>query len=373
MAAKLSDDEAWKQSETLARALQAEFGGRRKIERTLGEFSSYFTVETRIDGLGECWIAVRPDAWQISCVEFSLGGPDRPGAKTPWLLVNQTKPIDYSWGDPGVLASGAFANRKLRVLRGRNMPASAVKRFCRTHERTIEELQLRPTEYIFFGGRLALRCTGGDMAKGRARVELLRRFRSGSRAEQVPERTIFAREFRIAPAERGRHRLGGVDAAAPVCPECGAAAQRVAKLDLTDSVLSKTKLRRKSWPVFWCFECAEWKPTYHDVSDNDLKTLGPQGRALAIAPDSAPSALRERRMTLRASVAGKTDSAGSKVGGAPAWVQRPAVPSCVRCKEPMSFVLQLASDRTINYEDSGTIYSFACPDCCVSATLLQSH
>lgn len=373
MAAKLRDNEALKQSETLARAVQAEFGGQRKIERTLGEFSSYFTVYTRIKGLGECWIAVRPDAWQISCVEFSLGGSDGPGTKTPWLLVNRTKPVDYTWGDKGVLAPAAFANRKLRVLRGRNMPAPAAKRFCRTHERTIEELQLRPGEYIFFGGRLAFRCAGGDMAKARARVELLRRFLAGPCAEPVPERSLFTREFRLAPAKRGRHRFGGLGVAAPVCAGCGAATQKVAELDLTDGLLPKTKLKRKSWPVFWCFECGDWKQTYHDVSGQAIRTLGPKGRPLAARPDSAPPALRERRMTLRASVTGKIDSTGSKAGGAPAWVQSSVVPACVRCKEPMRFVLQLASDRSISYEDCGTLYSFVCADCRVSATLLQSH
>jgi hypothetical protein len=372
MAAKLSDANAWKQSETLARALQAEFGGRRKVERTAGEFSSYFTVQTRVDGLGECWIAVRPDGWQLSCVEFSLGRPDRPGSKTPWLLINRTKAVDYTWGDKGVLAPGSFANPNLRVLRGREMTASDAKRFCRTHERTIEELQLRPGEYIFFGGRLALRCAGADMALARARVELLRRFHAGARAESVPERAIFAREFRLAAANRGPHRFGGVGVA-PICSDCGAAAQLVAELDLNDGVLPKAKLRRKSWPVFWCFECAEWEPRYHDVSGKTITTLSPRGRPLAAVVGSAPPALRERRMALRASAVGKTNSTGSKVGGAPAWVQTSAVPACVRCKEPMSFMLQLASDRKINFEDRGTLYSFASLDCHVSATLLQSH
>jgi hypothetical protein len=39
----------------------------------------------------------------------------------------------------------------------------------------------------------------------------------------------------------------------------------------------------------------------------------------------------------------------------------------------MAFVLQLASDSRISYGDMGMLYAFACPDCRITASLVQSH
>jgi len=137
--------------------------------------------------------------------------------------------------------------------------------------------------------------------------------------------------------------------------------------------LGKTELRRATLLVFWCLECCEWGPTFHDLSAERVTTLNAKGRPLPAPKQASATDLPERRMTLVPVAAGKRGGRGPKVGGTATWLQSPAVPECVRCHQPMSFVLQLASDRTISYGDVGTLYSFVCPKCQVSATLVQSH
>ena len=48
-------------------------------------------------------------------------------------------------------------------------------------------------------------------------------------------------------------------------------------------------------------------------------------------------------------------------------------PGCPKCEKPMAFVLQLASDARISYDDMGMLYAFVCPECKIAASLVQSH
>jgi hypothetical protein len=364
-----------KQSRALARVLQKEWGGRVRLECTGGEWPTQFAI-LRIPRLGEGWIEVAPDSWQVN-FDFRWVAPGLERELPGWFMVNRTKPVDFVlWKDSKpVRMPGVFAHYDAPVARGPTTPARAVTRFARAHEATIRALALRPGEFVFFGsGRLALRCVGDDMALARRRFAILRPLLGDESPAPAPEPMLFAREFRFKPATRGaRHRLGGAHAAPPACPECGGAAQLVTELDLRDPKLPKTKLRRKTWPVFWCLECCAWGPTFHDISAERLVALDAKGRPVRPPEAVAPTRLRERRMTLQASPKGKTESSGSKAGGTACWLQSPDVPACPNCLGAMRFVLQLASDRTISYADVGQLYSFACPNCRVSATLVQSH
>lgn len=369
------------QALAVGKALQREFGGRMKPERQGGDLP-YFLVP-RIPGFGKVDIEFGPDAWQINCEQFSSPLPGL-GPKSPaWFAVNRTKPVGFLLKPKPVRARGVFARYDVPVSRGDRTPLALVKKFCRANEATIVELGLRDGEFLFVGyGRLVLRAQAGDLALARQRIAILRRLFAGNSRAPEPERALFAREVLLKPAPRGaatrarmKHRCGGAHAGAPACVSCGAAEQLMAELDLRDGVLGKTKLRRATLPVFWCLECGDWDPVFHDLSGERITTLDRKGKPLP-APKAASAAdLRERPMTLVPLVAGKRAGSvrGAKAGGAPAWLQSPEVPECVRCRAPMAFALQLPSDRSISFGDVRTLYAFVCPACQVSATLVQSH
>jgi hypothetical protein len=72
-------------------------------------------------------------------------------------------------------------------------------------------------------------------------------------------------------------------------------------------------------------------------------------------------------------MAGAPIGTRSKLGGAPDWIQRPAVPTC-SCGNLMSFYGQLDSigDKII-LADCGMVYVFVCFGCFDTQSVLQSY
>ena len=71
--------------------------------------------------------------------------------------------------------------------------------------------------------------------------------------------------------------------------------------------------------------------------------------------------------------AGKKAGRASKLGGKPSWIQTDETPDCPKCEKAMAFVLQLRSSPDMSYADEGMLYAFACPECQVVSSLVQSH
>jgi uncharacterized protein YwqG len=78
----------------------------------------------------------------------------------------------------------------------------------------------------------------------------------------------------------------------------------------------------------------------------------------------------------------------SKLGGEPDWVQRPEVPKCSACKQPMTFVAQIDSmehdekhnphaidclsrQQQFMFGDVGMIYVFVCFGCTKTKSVVQ--
>jgi len=144
------------------------------------------------------------------------------------------------------------------------------------------------------------------------------------------------------------------------------------RVDLLDPALPKNKYCQVDFPVFWCLDCCEWGPMFFDLSKERVIPFG-KGMLVAKALDFSKSNLGLRSVSLMPVVADKKIGRKTKLGGSPAWIQGEQIPECPKCKHGMTFVLQLASNSQISFGDMGMLYAFVCPDCKVSATLIQSH
>jgi hypothetical protein len=192
-----------------------------------------------------------------------------------------------------------------------------------------------------------------------------------------PARVLFAAEWLIktAPkASESAHVLGGALAQPVACVHCGDKSHLMARIDLADPGLPETLLGRGKLPVFWCLDCGEWESTFFDLSDSVPVPLVAPGRA-AVTDGSGHSHddLPEKRVALVPVPVGKRAGRKSKLGGKPTWIQNEETPECPKCRKPMVFVLQLASDSRITFCDMGMLYAFACPECRITASRIQSH
>jgi hypothetical protein len=188
-------------------------------------------------------------------------------------------------------------------------------------------------------------------------------------AKQVSDR---AHRIKIGAAKKGvtsasRHRFGGSLETALICENCRTPIHLILTIDTSDKALRLPKLGRPSLPIVYCLNCMSWDPLYVDYSADALRIVR-QSKAEKVNDDAA---LEERAVSLVPLASPKTSA--SKVGGSPTWLQGPAIPDCIGCKEPMTFFGQLKSLPTLSFGDDGVLYSFVCPDCKVSATLIQSH
>jgi hypothetical protein len=163
-----------------------------------------------------------------------------------------------------------------------------------------------------------------------------------------------------------RHAFGGILEPGVACRNCKTPVHLLLTFDTTDRALG-LKSWGKALPVLFCLDCMSFPSlTYVDHSRRHPRML--QQERSERFMENSPLDARGVQLTPVASSA-----KGSKVGGAPTWIQGPEVPECITCKAPMAFLAQLASTRHVAFADEGRLYTFVCAACRVSASLVQSH
>lgn len=251
--------------------------------------------------------------------------------------------------------------------------------FCRRHQGLLKELGLSSRDYLGVTSQAAsFFWQEEDEATTLRRLNHFEKFLQAISRPPQPERLWFKNEWLLKPAPKSTshngtpHALGGTWMPPVACPQCGCANNLMARIDLADPALPNTDLGRRMLPLFWCRSCQEWEAAFWDISHPIAKILQAQGKnAKKIEPGEQD--LPERRIQLVPVPAGKKAGAKSKLGGAPNWIQSPATPNCPKCDKPMAFMLQLASNSPIAYGDMGMLYAFACPECKMAASVVQSH
>jgi hypothetical protein len=180
---------------------------------------------------------------------------------------------------------------------------------------------------------------------------------------------VSDRAFRLkigAKAGASPHRFGG-SLDTPPCANCRTPIHVILTIDASDASLKLAKLGRRSIPILYCLNCMSWDPLYIDFSADVLRVVR-QSTQEKVNEDAA---LEESAVSL--TPLKSPDTAVSKVGGSPKWLQGPDIPDCARCAKPMMFFAQLRSLPDLSFGDEGTLYAFVCPDCKIIATFIQSH
>ena len=265
------------------------------------------------------------------------------------------------------------------VVSANTLTDTFVADFCRRHQAWLKQLSLAPGERVVVSNEgMSFVWQELDDLKAIPRLKFFGDFIHAITKLPKPERFLYSNEWLIKPAPKtggakssAPHTLGGAFTKPVACPHCGLATNLMAHVDLSDAALPKTALGRGKLPVFWCLDCGEWDATFFDISKASPKPLMAAGKKATT--ETGEEDLPERRVMLVTVPPGKKAGRKSKLGGSPAWIQSESVPDCPKCVKPMAFVLQLASDSRISYCDMGMLYAFVCPDCKVTASLIQSH
>jgi hypothetical protein len=262
-----------------------------------------------------------------------------------------------------------------------SIPQGSIRQFCRQNEADIIALRLGSDEFVrFIGEGIVLYATSFDINLTRERVVRLKRIFDCNSGPVPVERRFSDKEFGIKLGKTitskegsgARHQFGGRLHYPVRCPACAESGTLIARIGLDDPILPDEKLGRTDFPVFWCLDCAEWGPIFFDSSKQQVVPYGktkPTGKPVPFS-DSDLEALS---VSLVPVPAGKKAGGKSKLGGSPAWIQSEEIPECPKCKQGMTFVLQLASNSEISFGDMGMLYAFLCRGCKISATLIQSH
>jgi len=320
-----------------------------------------------------------PDGYTLTLWELKLRERLLRRLDDTWVSINDDAPPRHgpTGSKVGPLAS-CFLEAAVPVFRrtdGAPCSDDRLRAVCRSIEKDVVALQLAPGEQLLVAGDgLALSARGLDAAQAIGRRTLLESM-AATLADMRPPRSPLRREpiavrvGRVASkhAAPKAHRWGGAGTAATQCPACGVTAIPILRLDLRDPLLAGLGLRRRTYPVHWCIDCCDWGPLFFDLATEEPTAIGATEPPLPT--DHEESDLMERDVTL----ATAHRKVASRIGGEPGWIQQDETPDCPRCGDPMAFVLQLAGTRDIDFCDEGRLYSFACPHCSVSATLIQSH
>jgi hypothetical protein len=242
----------------------------------------------------------------------------------------------------------------------------------------LQSLALRPNEPLlllrhpmFGDGRphfyMVHRST--DLAALAKRLEALAEFLPPAPEGAEIANRVSDRAFRIkisARAGASAHRFGG-SLDTPPCANCLTPIHLMLTIDTSDTSLRLPKLGRRSLPILYCLNCMSWDFLYVDYSAEALRVVR-QPKEEKVNEDAA---LEERAVSLTPLTS--PDTAVSKVGGSPKWLQGPNIPDCARCAKPMMFFAQLRSLPDLSFGDEGTLYAFVCASCKITATFIQSH
>lgn len=364
----------------LMKVLAKEYGGK-PVEHSHG-----FRLDSKFAG-NSCQFHAYPDRAAVVVHKLNYKEAELKHAEAPGLIFGGElpSPDQLKQAAKKVEVKDASALLGIQVRRAggeKAVPDEFVRDFCRRHRDFFKQLNLSSGEQLGITSETArFFWTATDVAKILPRLKLFENFVREISRPAEPERRLFESEWRLEPAPKTAgtaskvvHTLGGRLKKPVTCPHCGRATHLMAQIDLSDPALPKTPLGSGKLPVFWCLDCLEWDAAIFDISGPVPKALAANGKAAkAGAHQAGEEDLPERRVSLVPVPRGRKAERKSKIGGSPGWIQAESTPNCPKCERPMAFVLQLASDRHISYDDLGMLYCFACPDCKISASLVQSH
>lgn len=357
----------------LARVLAKKFGGR-PVEHVAG-----FMLNAKFHGL-PCQFSIGTEGFSLFIRGLDFGASEFKRSKDGQIVVSTSKPefqrqkverVEKVLSGVGLVA---FRTKGLSPL-----PANFVASFCDKHRVLFGRLKLSKKEVVRLGANFAaFACPLVDFNLAEPRLKAFARLIQGLARPPQPERILFKGEWLLKPGPKAAtacgHKFGGKSEQPVACPHCGCATNLMAQVDLSDSILPKTALGRGQLPVFWCLDCLEWDAAFFDASGQVPRPLNKTGKQSNPAKlETGEEDLPERRVTLVPVAAGKKAGRKSKLGGSPTWIQMEQTPDCPKCEKPMAFVLQLTSDSRISYGDMGMLYTFACPECRITASLIQSH
>lgn len=361
----------------LMKALARKYGGK-PAETSVG-----FLLNAKLAG-NTCQFFSKADITGALVANLHYKAAELKHAAVPGLIFSgEQTPLDpYSTPGKKVKVKSASDLLGITVRRasgGQAVPEKFIMDFCKRHREFFKQLNLSDQEQVGITSEITrFYWTGTDGKAVLARFNLFESFVKEISTPPLPERLLVKTEWliRLAPKaggakSAGRHMLGGALTKPVACPHCGLATNLMAQLDLSDPVLPKTALGRRKFPVLWCMNCGEWDAAFFDISGTTPKPLA--GISSKAANGCGEEDLPEHRAILAPVPSGKKAGHKSKLGGSPTWIQSETIPDCPKCKKPMAFILQLASDSRISYCDMGMLYSFSCPDCQMSASLIQSH
>ena len=216
-----------------------------------------------------------------------------------------------------------------------------------------------------------------DFAALDARLDVLARLLPWRVERAVaPEGPVFSTNaYRIRIGARMKsgkdhapHTFGGTLDHDLKCRNCRSPIHLLLTIDTRASALKLPPLGRRDFRIVYCLNCMTFPGLlYIDYSKQKLRVI----RQDKQQPVNEDGPIPARKVTLTPLEPG-TRSA-SKIGGTPNWIQDPEIPDCARCRKPMAFLAQLESMPDLSFVDEGTLYTFVCTRCKVSASLVQSH
>jgi hypothetical protein len=165
------------------------------------------------------------------------------------------------------------------------------------------------------------------------------------------------------------------------CDRCGIAVQQL--LTVPGAAIGRGE---RTFSVVRCINCVFFEPYYvFFATDRPIRIVHGAGEAQGRLGEG----WRERvDLSLRFIPGAPAPDDGylqftTYAGGSPSWVQYEDWPNCVRCQQPMEFILQLSSETLLDGTEQvdarffmdidhfGTLYLFHCERCNVSCSVTQ--
>jgi hypothetical protein len=242
-----------------------------------------------------------------------------------------------------------------------------------------EVLAIAPRSILSFAAESSFLLVhrGSDFTALDARLDALGELFPNRAVESPPRPTpvisavayrIGIRRSAVAPNERPRHWFGGTLGHDLKCRNCRTPMHLLLTIDSRAPGVALPPLGRRDFRIAYCLNCMTFPGLlYVDYSKPRLRVIRQAKEERA----NEDEALDARTVTLTR-IESATRSV-SRIGGTPNWIQSPKVPECTRCRRPMAFFAQLRSMPDLGFVDDGTLYTFVCVRCKVSASLIQSH
>lgn len=359
--------------QALTRALARKCGGKP------WEHSSGFVLNTRLGGY-RCQFNIEHTRCSVLVDGIRSTDAGMRAAKDRHVLVIEEEPSSYEQTYARVgdfrLASGHAVFRSVDPA---PLASEVAARFYERHEGDLAKFSPERGEVIMLlGNSASMFCPMGDVQHVEQRVEAFADLIEALFLPPQPDRVLFTGEWLLKTMRKdvtgSPHQFGGMLKQPADCPHCHRQTHLMVSLDLADPDLPLSVLGRRELPVMWCMNCMEWSPVHFDVSGDFPVAIKLENNTPDIIdPGINAEPLTSKGIRLVPVSAGKKAGRASKLGGKPSWIQTDETPDCPKCEKAMAFVLQLRSSPDMSYADEGMLYAFACPECQVVSSLVQSH